>query len=87
MFQENQKVKQRALDNLELERLEDIKSQEAYALMLQKQEEDRSREVKAREDRAQEFMNRMADTVIKDMDAKAHEEEMKIRRYEMELDI
>jgi hypothetical protein len=55
--------------------------------MLQKQEEDRSREVKAREDRAQEFMNRMADTVIKDMDAKAHEEEMKIRRYEMELDI
>ena len=55
--------------------------------MLQKQEEDRSREVKAREDIAQEFMNRMADTVIKDMDAKAHEEEMKIRRYEMELEI
>ena len=32
-------------------------------------------------------MNRMADTVIKVMDAKANEEEMKIRRYEMQREL
>jgi hypothetical protein len=29
------------------------------------------------------LMNRMADTVIKEMDNKAHEEETKIRKWEM----
>jgi hypothetical protein len=33
--------------------------------------------VKAREQRAQEFMNRMADTVIKNMDNRTREEEEK----------
>lgn len=32
-------------------------------------------------------MNRMADTVIKDQDAKAHEEEMKIRKWEEQKEI
>ena len=32
-------------------------------------------------------MNRMADTVIKQMDEKAQEEEIKIRRYEMEKEL
>ena len=55
--------------------------------MLEKQEQDRLNEIKAREQRAQEFMNRMADTVIKNMDEKAREEEEKIRRYEMEKEL
>ena len=55
--------------------------------MLEKQEQDRINEYKAREQRAQEFMNRMADTVIKDMDDKARDEEDKIRRYEMEKEM
>jgi hypothetical protein len=38
--------------------------------MLEKQEQDRLNEFKAREQRAQDFMNRMADTVIKSMDDK-----------------
>ena len=29
----------------------------------------------------------MADTVIKEMDHKAHEEEMKIRRYELQKEL
>jgi hypothetical protein len=33
-----------------------------------KKEQDRMREVKAREDRAQAFMNRMADGVLKELD-------------------
>ena len=55
--------------------------------MLEKQEQDRINEFKAREQRAQEFMNKMADTVIKSMDDKQREEEDKIRRYEMEKEM
>ncbi len=32
-------------------------------------------------------MNRMADTVIKEMDNKAQEEEMKIRKWEMQREM
>jgi len=55
--------------------------------MLEKQEQDRANEFKAREDRAQDFMNRMADTVIKNMDDKQREEENKIKRYETEKEM
>ena len=55
--------------------------------MLEKQEQDRINEFKAREQRAQDFMNRMADTVIKNMDDKQREEDEKIRRYEMEKEM
>ena len=33
------------------------------------------------------FMNRMADTVIKEMDNKAHEEENKIRKWELQREM
>jgi hypothetical protein len=36
---------------LERERLEDVKAQELHAAMLEKQEADRMREIKAREER------------------------------------
>ena len=55
--------------------------------MLDKQERDRVEEKKARERRAQDFMNRMADTVIKKMDARNRQEEDKIRRYELEKEM
>lgn len=55
--------------------------------MLAKQEEDRQREIKAREERQQMFMNRLADTVIKEMDNKAAEEEMKIKKYELQREM
>lgn len=55
--------------------------------MLEKQEADRMREIKAREERQQMFMNRMADSVIKEMDNKAQEEEMKIRKWELEREL
>lgn len=55
--------------------------------MLEKQEQDRLNEFKAREHRAQDFMNRMADTVIRNMDDKQRDEEDKIRRYEMEKEM
>lgn len=55
--------------------------------MLDKQESDRQNEFFGREKRAQEFMNKMADTVIKKMDERQNDEDDKIRRYEMEKEM
>ena len=55
--------------------------------MLDKQERDRIQEMKNRESRAQDFMNRMADTVIKKMDQRQKNEDEKIRKYEMEKEL
>lgn len=87
MLQENELQKKRQMEEQEKERLEDIKAQEAYNRMLEQQEKDRAKEIADREKRAQEFMGRMADTVIKNMDAKQREEEEKIRQYEMEKEM
>ena len=55
--------------------------------MLEKQEQDRIMEYQDRERRAQDYMNKMADIVLKQMDERANEEELKIRRYEMEKEL
>lgn len=55
--------------------------------MLDKQEYDRANEFKNREKRAQEFMNKMADTVLRKMDDKQRDEDNKIRKYEMEKEM
>lgn len=55
--------------------------------MLEKQEQDRANEFAQREQRAQDFMNRMAGTVIKQMDERQKDEDMKIQRYEMEKEM
>lgn len=87
MLSENEKHKLQQLKEKEKERLEDIAAQEAYTRMLLQQEKDRAEEFERREKRAQEFMGRMADTVLKQMDAKAREEEMKIRAFEEQKEI
>ena len=63
--EKNQKIKEAAKEKA---RQEDIQMQEQYAAMLDQQEKDRRNEREARERRAQEFMNRMADGVLKEMD-------------------
>ncbi|CDW85300.1 UNKNOWN [Stylonychia lemnae] len=87
MLIENEKNQKKLKQLREQEKLEDISAQKEYSRMLEKQEQDRLMEIQAREKRAQDFMNRMADTVIKQMDQKANEEEMKIRKYEMEKEL
>ena len=62
-------------------------AQDAYTAMLKQQEDDRQAEFERREKRAQEFMGRMADTVIKQMDAKQRDEDEKVRQYEMEREM
>ena len=65
---ENEKNQALMRAKKEQERLEDIKLQKQYAAKLEKEEQDRINEMNARERRAQEFMNRMADGVLKEMD-------------------
>lgn len=55
--------------------------------MLDKQEKDRLNEIMSREKRAQDFMNQMADTVIKNMDERQKDEDNKIKRYELEKEM
>jgi hypothetical protein len=52
--------------------------------MLEKQEQDKNNEMKAREKRAQDFMNRMADNVIAKMTEKQKQEDEMLMRYENE---
>ena len=51
---------------------------------MEKQDQDRKNEIIAREQRAQAFMNRLADTVLKDMDEAARQEEEQIAKYVLE---
>lgn len=55
--------------------------------MLERQEYDRLNEMKRREARAQEFMNKMADNVLSKMDAKQKFEDDMLARYENEREM
>lgn len=55
--------------------------------MIEKQEADRSREMKSREARAQDFMNKMADNVLTKMEARQKFEDDMLARYENEKEL
>lgn len=82
MLAENERNQEAKRKQRDKERQEDVNMQKAYAAMLDKQEQDRNNEVAARERRAQEFMNRMADGVIKDMDDAQKRDDEMIARYQ-----
>ncbi len=87
MLDENERQKLIAGDVAKKERDNDIRAQQEYTRMLDKQEDDRRNEMANREKRAQDFMNKMADTVIKSMDEKQKMEDEMIRKYEMEKEL
>jgi hypothetical protein len=58
-----------------MEKVNDMKAQEEYARMLDKQEQDRINEMKSREERQQKLMARMADSVLKEQYARSKEED------------
>jgi hypothetical protein len=55
--------------------------------MLDKQENDRQNEMKQREARSQDFMNKMADGVLQKMGQKQKNEEEMMMRYENEREL
>ncbi len=87
MLQENEKHKSKVEQQRERERVEDVAAQDAYSKMLEQQEKDRLDEMDRREKRAQEFMGKMADNVLAQMDQKKKTEEEMIRQYEMDKEM
>lgn len=55
--------------------------------MLDQQEQDRLNEIAAREKRAQDFMNRMADGVLKELDNIQKKEDEMIAKYERQREM
>ena len=87
MLEENDKNKQRMKAAQEKERLDDLRAQEEYTRMLDKQEADRQNEMKSREKRAQDFMNKMADNVLKKMSDRQKFEEEMLAKYDNEREM
>ena len=84
MMEENEENKR-----IQLEQQKKLKEQEKtelaeYTRMLDRQEADRLEEIRARESKTQELMNKMADTVLKDLDQHRELEEAKVTRYQLE---
>jgi len=78
---ENEEYKKKMLEEARKEKESDIKAQQEYTRLIEKQEADRAAECKAREDRAKKFMNMMADTVVKDQKAQIIEDERKLLKH------
>lgn len=87
MLEENAREKARKNADCERERVEDIEAQANHAAMLDKQQADRENEFSMRERRAQEFMNRMASTVIVQQNMKQKQEDDNIHKYEVEREM
>jgi hypothetical protein len=82
VLEENDEKKKRAVEDARREKEADTKAQQEYTRLIEKQEADRAAEFKAREDRAKQFMNMMADTVVKDQKTHILEEERKqLKQY------
>ena len=81
---ENEDYKKKMADEARREKDADIKAQQEYTRLIEKQMADREAEIKAREDRAKKFMNMMADTVVKDQKAQILEEERKLLKHYMD---
>src|SRR5688572_18862028 len=60
---ENDENKKKVMGDAEVEKQLDIKAQQEYSRLIEKQEADRERELQERENRAKKLMGMMADTV------------------------
>lgn len=87
MLCENEANKQQANATKQAEMRADVEAQIEYGKMLDRQEADRLREFKAREARAQNFMNVLAtDVLAKQQNRIMHEKEA-LQAYEMEKEM
>ena len=87
MIEENEANKKKQSQQLDQLREQDKKDLVDYAKMLEQQEADRLEEVKSRERKTQDLMNRMADTVLKEIDRKRASDDQKVVQYQREKEI
>lgn len=81
VLQENEENKRKLMLQAVEEKQADVKAQEELTRLVEKQEQDREREIKNREDRTKKFMAMMTDTVVKDQKQQIWEEEQKILKH------
>jgi len=83
MMEENTQAKKKSEEEALKEKDEDKKAQEQYALMLEKQEQDRLNQLKSREKKTQDIMNSMAGKVLQEKDKRMQDEEERIKQFEL----
>jgi hypothetical protein len=86
-IEENEENKRKQLEQENFLREQEKKDLLEYTKMLDRQEADRLDDVKGREKKTQNLMNRMADTVLKDIDRKRELEEKKMQKYLQEKEM
>lgn len=83
-LEENEEFKKRQIQKELQEREQDRKFMEDYSKILDKQEKDREDYFKRCNERQKGFMERMANTVVKEQEDNLKEEENKIKKYQEE---
>ena len=84
---ENQIKQQRKIENKERQRLIDIRYTGEYGKVLDKQEQQRIDYFKRIERNGNNFINKMAESVMQEMENKNKDEEQRMKKYLMEREI
>ena len=87
MLRENEFNKQSASAQRQADIKADVQAQLEYGQMLDKQEADRLREFRAREARAQNFMNTLASDVIGKQQMRVRQEQEALMQFEQEKEM
>jgi hypothetical protein len=87
MMDENEENKRKQIEEQNYQKELEKKDIVDYTKMLDQQEIDRLEEIKQRERKTQDLMNKVADTVLKDLDKKRKSEEDKVLQYQREKEL
>ena len=87
MLRENEANKMSANNQRQNEIKADVQAQHEYGQMLDKQENDRLREFRSREARAQNFMNTLASDVIAKQRGRIQNEQEMLLRFDQEKEM
>ena len=80
-IRENKLNKQKQIENKERERLTDIRASGEYAKVIDRQDQERNEYFKKIERNANNFINKMAENVMCEMENKNKDEEQKMKAY------
>lgn len=80
-LRENEVNRMKQVENQKKEKLDDVKATQEYTRILDRQEQERVEYFKKIERNSSNYVNKMADTVLGNLDKKNKEEEDKMRNY------
>lgn len=80
-LRENELNRIKTMENLHKEKLDDVKAIDEYNKVLERQEQERAEYFRKIERNANNYINKMAQTVLVDLEKKTKEEDEKMRQY------